>query len=242
MENVVFIGKNKFKVIDLTKPLQLETNVFPGDPRLIRKEFCRIENCGYEHYIHEIGDHNFQPHADAPNHQNIDMKDIGIEYFDKLKYCFNKACLIDLSETDDAQTIEEIKFLREIDKKHIEPYSEQLRDSNAVLIRTGYDKWIEANKAHIPGNIPYLTKEAAEYLYSFENINVIGIDSLTIDPSGVHTAHNILTKDRLILESIANLYEIPEGNRNEFTLQSSPLIITGATGAPVIAYALIEIG
>jgi len=110
----------------------------------------------------------------------------------------------------------------------------------AVLIRTGYDKWLEANKPHIPESLPYLNKEAAEFLASFKNIKVIGIDSLTIDPVGSHNSHQTL-KSLLIVESLVHLCEIPKEARNNFDLQTSPVRIVGATGGPIAAYAFISL-
>ena len=232
------LGNPKFLVIDLTQPLSLDVEVYPNDPKPEREVFSDIKT-GYEHYIHKIGDHNFQPHGDAPNHQNPELKDRGIEVFG-LDYCFNKACLIDLSDSQEAKDFDGIKYLVEVKKEHLEPFAKQLSQISAVLIRTGYDKWIEANKPHTPKNLPYLSKDAAEFIASFDKIKVVGIDSLTVDPVKSHISHQIL-KNTLIVESLVHLHEIPLDSRLNFDLMSSPVKIVGATGGPVIAYAFIEL-
>lgn len=232
------LGNKEFFVIDLTQPLSLEQEVYPGDPKPIRKVFSDIEETGWHHYIHELGDHHFQPHGDAPNHQNPDLMDKGFEIFN-LDYCFNPAFIIDLSDSKKAKEINGIQFLVEITKADLEVYSELFLKKEAVLLRTGYDKWLEQNLPHKPELLPYLTGEAAEYLASFKNLKVVGTDSLTVDPDGSHTSHQFL-KEKLIVESMVHLHAIPQDKQNDFDLQTSPLRIIGATGGPIIAYAFIE--
>jgi kynurenine formamidase len=233
------LGSKEFLVIDLTQPLSLDQEVYPGDPKPLRKVFTNIEETGYHHYIHELGDHHFQPHGDAPNHQNIELKDKGFEVFD-LDYCFNSAFMIDLSNSERAQTVNGIQFLVEIAKDDLLPFENLFTEKGAVLLRTGYDKWLEKNLPHNPELLPYLTPEAAEYLASFTNLKVVATDSLTVDPDGSHIAHQFL-KEKLIVESMVHLHQIPENARLGFDLQTSPVKITGATGGPVIANVFIEI-
>lgn len=233
------LGSKEFLVIDLTQPLSLDQEVYPGDPLPKRTVFSDIEETGWHHYIHEIGDHHFQPHGDAPNHQNPELMDKGFEIFD-LDYCFNSALMIDLTNSEKAKKIKGIKFLTEITQADLEPYAATLSGKGAVLLRTGYDKWLEKNLTHIPELLPYLAPEAAEYLASFKSLKVVGTDSLTVDPDGSHTAHQFL-KEKLIVESMVHLHEIPENKRMGFDLQTSPVRIIGATGGPVIATVFIEI-
>lgn len=232
------LGSKEFLVIDLTQPLSLEQEVYPGDPLLKRTVFSDIQETGWHHYIHEIGDHHFQPHGDAPNHQNPELMDKGFEIFD-LNYCFNQAFMIDLSGSEKTKKVNGIRFLTEITKADLEPFADLLSEKSAVLLRTGYDKWLEKNLPHNPELLPYLAPEAAEYLASFKNLKVVGTDSLTVDPDGIHTSHRFL-KEKLIVESMVHLHAIPENNRTSFDLQTSPVRIKGATGGPIMAYAFIE--
>ncbi len=232
------LGDKEFFVIDLTHPLSLDQEVYPGDPKPKRKVFSDIHETGWHHYIHELGDHHFQPHGDAPNHQNPDSMDKGFEVFN-LDYCFNPALLIDLSESINAEVVDGIRFLKEISKKDLTPFESLFLEKGAVLLRTGYDKWLEKNFPHKPELLPYLSPEAAAYLASFKNIKVVGTDSLTVDPDGSHTAHQLL-KEKFIVESMVHLHAIPEESRSAFDLQTSPVRIIGATGGPVTAYAFVE--
>jgi kynurenine formamidase len=233
------LGGTKFKIIDLSHPLDLDLEVYPGDPKLEREVFSDVVETGYGHLTHTVGDHMGHPHGDAPSHQNPELKDKGIEHW-YMNYFFNNAILIDLSSTREAQEFDGIRYLVEVNKEHLEKFNERLSQVGAVVIRTGYDKWLEDNREHTPENIPYLSKEAAEYIASFDNINVVGVDSLTIDPIGKHDAHWLLTKDKFVVESLVNLDQIPSEDRLNFDLQTSPFRIKGATGSPVVAHAFVK--
>ncbi len=232
MNKMISLGGMEFLVISLNQPLSENTEVFPGDPKPQKEIFSSLKDSGYEHYIWKVSDHHFHPHGDAPNHQSDDSR--GIESYG-LEFQFNSACIIDLSECLDAKEIDGIKFLTEIKKEHLEPHNKIIAGNGAVIIRTGYDKWLEANKKHDPDKIPHFTKEAVDYINQF-NLKVIGTDSLTIDPMGEHYAHQVF-KEKLIVEGLVNLYSIPQ---QEFDLQTAPIVIKGATGGPIAAYAFIN--
>ena len=232
------LGGKEFLVVDLTNPLSLDQEVYPGDPKPIRKVFTDIHETGWHHYIHELGDHHFQPHGDAPNHQNPDLLDKGFEIFD-LDYCFNPAFLIDLSDSEKSCEINGIRFLTEITKEDLAPFESLFKEKGAVLVRTGYDSWLEKNLPHDPELLPYFNPDAAAYLATFKNIKVVGTDSLTVDPDGSHLAHQLL-KEKFIVESMVHLHTIPRDKREVFDLQTSPVKIIGATGGPVVAYAFIQ--
>ena len=219
------LGNKKFLVISLMQTLSEDTEGYPGDPKIEKEVFSKFSDTGYEHYVYKIGDHTFHPHADAPKHQNENSE--GIEIFGE-EFCFNECFLIDLAESGN---------VFEVRKEDLETFEDLLGKKGAVVIRTGYDKVIEANEKHDPKKIPYLTKEAAEYLASFDNLKVVGIDSLTIDPDACHNAHKIL-KDKMIVEGLVRLNNI---KKKEFLLQTSPLRIKGATGAGIIAYAFVNV-
>lgn len=233
------LGKSRYLVIDLTEPLKEGLEVYPGDPKPQKQVFSNIQETGYQHHIYKISDHSFHPHGDAPKHQNLDLQDKGFDSFG-LDYCFNSACLIDLSIVPQAEDFNGIKYLVKVNEEHLKPFRELFSKKQAILIRTGYDRWLEENRPHQPANLPYLTKQAAELIASFNNIKVIGIDSLTVDLVGSHDSHRVL-KNMLIVESLVHLYEIPEKARDNFDLQTSPVRINGATGGPIIAYAFISL-
>ena len=232
------LGGHSFLVIDLNNPLKLDQEVYPGDPKPTRKVFTDIHETGWHHYVHELADHQFQPHGDAPNHQNPELIEQGFEIFD-LSYCFNSAFMIDLSLNENTVVENDLRFKVEITLDDLLPNDKLFRTKEAVVLRTGYDRWLEYNYPHQPELLPYLTKGAADYLAKIKTLKVVGTDSLTVDPHGSHEAHQAL-KAKLIVESMVNLHAIPKEKTRNFDLQTSPLRIVGATGGPIIAYAFIK--
>jgi len=237
-KHTIKLGSFHFQVINLSAPLQLNTEVFPGNPPPEREIFSTFEKHDCQHYVHRLGDHLFHPHGDAPNHQNPELSEHGFEHWG-IDYAFNDATLIDLTQTPEAKEVDGIKFLTKITSQHLESFKDALHDKTAVVLRTGYDLWLKLNRKHNPDLIPYLDKGAAEILRSYENIRVIATDSLTIDRVGENICHRLL-RDKFIVESMANLNLIPVANHHNFHLQTSPVAIVGATGGPVAAYAFIS--
>ena len=235
----ITLGSRRFNVIWLNKAIHENIEPYPGDPKPEKKIFSDIKSSGYEHYIWTLGDHIFHPHADAPNHQNPEMNQKGIEVFG-LDYFFNKACLIDLSKEESATTVDAIRYLKKVDRALLEPYADIILTRPAVIIRTGFDFWIEQNRPLKLGTLPYLTPQAADFIIQNPNLKVIAMDSPTIDPDGSHYAHQCF-KHQLIVESMVNLHAVPEHARLDFDLQTATIPIEGATGGPVCAFAFIEI-
>ncbi|MFC1571740.1 cyclase family protein [Candidatus Margulisiibacteriota bacterium] len=237
--NIIKLGNSKFEVINLTEPLKEDIEVFPGDPKPQKSIYYLHQKDGCQYHVYAVGDHNYHPHGDAPSHQNPENMDKGYEFWD-MEYVFNKACLIDLSGAEESINQDGIEFVSRITAEHIAPHIAQIKESTALVFRTGYDRWLEANKKHDPHNIPYIDKEAVELIEKCKWLKVIGIDSLTIDRVGDHYAHRKL-RDRLIVECLVNLYSIPQKHRQSFYLQTSPVAIVGATGGPILAYAYMPL-
>jgi kynurenine formamidase len=169
---------------------------------------------------------------------NPELNDKGFEVFD-LDHCFNPAFMIDLSYTKGARTVNGIKYRLETNLIDLLPFEGLFEQKSAVLLRTGYDRWLESNYPHDPEKLPYLSPDAAEFIASFKNIKVVGTDSLTVDAHGVQESHKLL-KDKFIVESMVHLHAIPVEHMDNFDLQTTPLRIEGATGGPVVAYAYIS--
>jgi len=232
---IISLGNIRVLVVDLTRPLTLNQQGYPGDSPPERIPVADISIDGWHQYSHIIGDHIFQPHCDAPNHFQSDRQQEGMEIYD-LSWTFHRACLIDLSFTPETTVKEGIRFLVRITREQLEPYALLLAEREALLIRTGYGLWLTANKPNEPDLLPCLEPEAALYLASFPTLRVIGLDSLTVDAYGAQASHLALSR-KMILEGVAHLDEIPAASLTDFTLQTSPVRIVGATGGPVIAYA-----
>ncbi|MBE0648483.1 MAG: cyclase family protein [Bacteroidales bacterium] len=235
----ITLGQQNYLVVDLTLPLTVDQEGYPGDFKPTRSVISDIERDGWQHYTHELGDHCFHPHCDAPKHFLGNRQHDGMEKYD-LSWSFHKACLIDLSGSPEAGGNEGIRFLTEVRKGDLKPLASILSTRSALIIRTGYDRWVEKNLPHLPEWLPYLTSEAAEFLGSYKNLRVVGIDSLTVDPVGLQTSHLAL-REKMIVEALVHLDEIPAGNHLEFDLQTTPTRIVGATGGPLVVYAYIPV-
>ena len=233
----IILGSTRFKVIELTEPLRMDTEVYPGDPVPNKRVHLSFDTAPCQLNVYSVGDHNFHPHGDGPNHQNKIYKNRGFEYWD-MDYKFNQACMVDLSKSNDATSIDGIKFIRCITAGHLQEHLIDIKKAKALVIRTGYDKWLEANKKHQPENIPFLDKSAIELIAKC-NLKVIATDSITIDAPNTNYGHRKF-KDMLIVECLVNLYSIPAKNRTNFSLQTSTIAICGATGGPIAAYAYIQ--
>lgn len=232
---------------NLSMTLEKGMPVYPGDPELDFEQHLDISKCGFGYNIIHFPEH-CGTHVDAPNHQNLDDPR-GVEAWDHPKFKSNFMYFIDLSNAPEAQEFGGIKYLLKVTDEHLKPHIDKMKGRGAILIRTGYDKFLEARKKHVEGEIPYLTKEAAGLLAKLDNINVIGIDSLTIDETGkkdsngksipVQDAHHALTKKKMVIESLVNLHRLNKSRL--YKLISEPVIIKGATGAPVTILAGAEI-
>lgn len=240
----ISFGGQAMEIVDLTLPLSLETEVFPGDPPVSREVFAGIQETGFEHYVHRLGDHVFTPHADAPKHQNPDCQEDGVEVWGP-EYEFNRALLIDLQSDPGAIEIDSIRFLPRIERSHLEPHENEIRAVTAVVVRTGIEEWRLAGRSFRPETVPGFSADAGEYLAGHENLRVIGTDSLTVDvvrpESPIHSVHQSF-KRKLIVESLTHLGRIPKRDRPDFLLQTALVKIQGATGCPVVARAFLERG
>ncbi len=231
----ITFGGARFVVVDLSEPLSLDVEVYPGDPKPRQYTFSDISKTGWQHHQYLLGDHNFHPHADAPKHNNPGMQDKGMEVFG-LEQLLNKAILIDVSVSETSIKRHGISFTTKVTTEHLEPFRKYFSKVGAVIVRTGYDRWLEANHPHEIEAIPGITESAAKLLASYKNIRVVGIDSLSVGSSETHRAF----KHMLIVESLVHLYDIPKSARTNFNIFTAPIRIRGATGGPVAAYAFIK--
>jgi len=123
----------------------------------------------------------------------------------------------------------------------------QIRAGDSVLIRTGYGKFFESDKAKYMGLRPGPGESAANWLAS-KKVFLTGADQLTYEvypeKGTIFPAHRILIADNgiYIVENL-NLEELAQvlaARRNyEFALVLNPPRLRGMTGAAVNAFAII---
>jgi kynurenine formamidase len=123
----------------------------------------------------------------------------------------------------------------------------EIRPGDSVLIRTGYGKFFEADKAKYMGLRPGPGESAARWLAS-KKIFLTGDDQMTYEvfpqQGSVFPCHRILIADNgIYLVENMNLEELSKALADmkvyEFVLVLNPPRIRGATGAAANAFAII---
>lgn len=210
-------------ILDLTQNIDEDTPVFPGSPNLKILQWSNYLSHDYNSEVIFTSTH-IGTHLDAPIHFNqfgISVEKIPLE---RIIILNNARVLKIKKEDDECIDIEDLKEF-EIKKK------------DTILIHTCWssnrfiNKYFEKN--------PGLSKTAAQYLSDLE-INLIGIDSPSIDPAfdKKFSAHKILcAKNIPIIENLINLEKI---NKDNFTFIALPLKLKNLSGSPIRAIALID--
>lgn len=239
MKTKINLFGKKLTVISLNQDLCFDSKSYPGHPPVFHREIVsKKEKDGFENYVHQIADHSFRPHIDAPNHF-CDTTD-GAEVFSSTENMFHETLIIDLTTEDESEEIEGIRITKEILLKHIEPYQDKISEKSALILRTGYDKWTESMSKNEMKNIPYFSKEAATFISTFKNLKVVATDSINVDKHDENIIHNIF-KEKMIVEGLVNLHKIKSSQHDKLMIMIAPLIIEGATAAPAKVYAFLKI-
>jgi len=181
--------------------------------------------------------------AEAPN----GLAKLGIETYPKERLV-NRGVLLDVARY---KKVEALAPGEEITATDLEATAKaqgvQIRAGDSVLIRTGYGKFFETDKAKYMGLRPGPGESAANWLAS-KKVFLTGADQLTYEvypeKGTIFPAHRILIADNgiYIVENM-NLEELSQvlaARRNhEFALVLNPPRLRGMTGAPVNAFAII---
>lgn len=172
---------------------------------------------------------------------------LGIENYPKDKLV-NRAVLLDVAR---AKGVDSLAAGQEITAADLEATAKsqgvEIRQGDSILIRTGYGKFFEADRAKYSGIRPGPGESAARWLAS-KKVFLVGDDQMSFEvvpqQGTVFPAHRILIADNgiYIVENL-NLEEISrvlaEEKIYEFVLVLNPPRIRGATGAAVNAFALL---
>lgn len=172
---------------------------------------------------------------------------LGIENYPKDKLV-NRAVLLDVAR---AKGVESLAAGQEITAADLEATAKsqgvEIRQGDSILIRTGYGKFFEADRAKYMGLRPGPGESAARWLAS-KKVFLVGDDQMSFEvvpqQGTVFPAHRILIADNgiyivenLNLEELARI--LAEEKIYEFVLVLNPPRIRGATGAAVNAFALL---
>jgi kynurenine formamidase len=181
--------------------------------------------------------------ADAPN----GLAKLGIENYPKERLV-NRGVLLDVARYKKVDTLAPGEEITAADlEATAKSQGVQIRAGDSVLIRTGYGKYFETDKAKYMGLRPGPGESAANWLAS-KKIFLTGADQLTYEfypeKGTIFPAHRILIADNgIYLVENMNLEELSQvlaaRKSYEFALVLNPPRLRGMTGAPVNAFAII---
>ncbi len=113
---------------------------------------------------------------------------------------------------------------------------------DALLIRTGADA-VLGQPAYLT-DYPGLAADGAELLAD-RGVRLVGTDAPSIDraeAAAFPAHHALLPRGVLVVENLANLTELlKRAAGRRFTLHTFPLRITGGTGSPIRAVAVVDV-
>jgi kynurenine formamidase len=185
---------------------------------------------------------------DAAQHEGPDgLHALGIEQYPAARF-INRGVLLDVPRY---KHVDALAAGQEISADDLEATAKaqgiEIRAGDSVLIRTGYGRYFETDRAKYLGWRPGPGESAARWLAA-KKIFLTGTDQLTYEvvpeQGTVFPAHRILLAENgiyivenLNLEALATV--LAERNSYEFALVLNPIRIRGATGAPLNAFAII---
>ena len=142
-----------------------------------------------------------------------------------LAQCMGPALLVDLSHKRAKENITE---------DDLAPFREALSCTPKVILYTGWAQYW--GQPLYFTDYPALTRGAAQFLVD-RGIELVGVDTPSVDYSPNDAHFVLLGNDVLIVENLANLDQI---GQPQFELTALPLKITGRDGSPVRAIAVVE--
>ncbi|ADY57311.1 cyclase family protein [Syntrophobotulus glycolicus DSM 8271] len=207
------------EVVDLSHPIREDMPVFPGEEQPKIEIVADMEHCGYHEKRFLLNSHT-GTHLDVPKH--VFQDGYSLEKYPVKKY-IGQAIMITLIDSG------------RIEIEELAPYENALRDCDFMLVNTGWSRhW---GSAQYYGDPPYFSREAADWLSSFE-LKGIGIDSPSVDQmsdQGLPVHRALLEKEIVIIENMTNFDQL---KKPVFTLYCLPLNIEGADACPVRAVAV----
>lgn len=214
------------RVVDLSRRLNVDTQVYPGDPHVRLEPAASLKDEGVNVLRVHLGSHS-GTHADAPYHF---VEDGGrIDEMDPRLFV-GPAVVADVRGKGPRQrvTVEDLR-----------PYEGRLSGEVMVVVRTG---WEEHYGTHRYYDHPILDRRAARLLLD-AGVRTIAIDALSVDETvleGPHPedypAHRIiLGAGSVIVENLANLGAVDFPNP---LISLLPIKLGGSDGAPVRAVAM----
>src|SRR3989338_3131660 len=231
--------RTKAKEEEIKQGIYCESRTLLGESSSIKYYSGRVKfNNTYNHQ---------GTHIDAPAHKFTDGRTI--DSYPPLKF-FNSCALVDLTGTELLK-----RERREIRLEDIEPWFKEFRyldKLGALIFYTGFCDEMHANNGKLSSEekkcfektFPFFSIPAANYIVERKpDLNIVGIDSFSVDPSGSNSeAHRIFfSRDILLLETLYNLLELKQKNgKKAFGLISYPPKYKHFDAAPTGVLAILS--
>ena len=172
---------------------------------------------------------------------------LGVEHYPKERF-INRGVLLDVARFKNVDTLPPGEEITAADlEATARAQGVEVRAGDSVLIRTGYGRYFETDKAKYMGLRPGPGESAARWLAE-KKVFLTGDDQLTYEvypqKGTIFPAHRILLADNgiYIVENF-NLEELSQvlaaRKSYEFILVLNPLRLRGMTGSPLNAFAII---
>lgn len=201
-------------IIDISLPVFPGMPIYPGDPPIEFERAASIANGDIVNatQIH-IGSHT-GTHFDTPHHilnNGLMAEDIPLDR------CYGPALVVEIPEE-----------IQVIDDRILESFD--LRHCRRLLLKTGNSRLWQSDPCCFVENYVALAPEAAEYLVQSTDVQLVGIDYLSIEPFGSSNlqTHAILLQENITLLEGLNLQAVSPG---WYTLAAFPIRFRGLDGA-----------
>lgn len=210
------------KIIDLTHTVSPDMPVYPGTEQPVFLTGCSIEADGFLEKKITLYSHT-GTHMDAPAHLLRDhsfLNDLPIDHF------YGPGVMLDFEK----------QSCKTIAISDLEPYQEQIKESEFLLIHTGWSRYWGSKRYFTDYCV--LTPDAVNWLNQFA-LKGVGLDTISADRADtkaypVHKA--LLARDIVIVENLKNLTALPESG---FHFSCFPIKFKDADGSPVRAVAYV---
>ncbi len=175
------------KIIDLSRIIENEMPVYPGDQATTIKQLATVESDGYNAYSFNSGMHT-GTHIDIPRHffnNNKFMSDYPIERF------IGKAKVFDVSQ------VSQINYN--------DSYDKLITKDDIILFYTGFSEYYKEPKYYYEH--PIISQELADFLVQ-RQVKLVGLDTPSPDfqPYSIHKT--LLSNNIFIIENLCNLEKL----------------------------------
>ncbi len=214
------------RIVDLSRRVNENTQVYPGDPEVRLEPAATLAAHGVNVLSVHIGSHS-GTHVDAPYHFVED----GARIDEMDPHLFvGPAVVVDVRGKGPRERIT---------AEDLRPYEDRLSGGVVAVVRTGWEEHYGTPRYY---DHPFLDRLAARLLLD-AGIRTVAVDALSVDetvlegphPEGYPAHHVILGAGGVIAENLANLggIDFPEP-----LISLLPIKLGGSDGAPVRAVAM----